>query len=79
MSAKYICVDYPMVGDTIIIFPTWVAHKVVADALASPVLSAGFVDFDVKGFPSVWGTSTTLKKQYRPEDARLITRQIIGE
>jgi len=62
---KYILLpaETPLIAETPILFPGWLSHKTVADALAAKGLprpvSAGFVDFDETG-PVTYGESDSL-------------------
>lgn len=40
---KYITVNHPDHGEQVVLFPVTMNHRVVADALRMPVVSAGFV------------------------------------
>lgn len=77
-TLKYILypADAPLLVETPILFPSWLSHKVVADACATrsgwprPV-AAGFVRATADGVVT-FGESDTLGLTSRPSDATFI-------
>jgi hypothetical protein len=76
MIAKYICIDYPIKGEAIIIFPEMLVHKDVARNNAHAgckIISAGFVTFVDAGHFICHGESESLGIKSRPEqDSELV-------
>lgn len=58
-----------------VIFPTFIEHRVMANAFRSEVVSAGFCEFNKDGFYGCFGESVILKKSSLGyDDAKLIER-----
>lgn len=65
--------------DTAITFSNMLTHKDIARRMGMDVESAGFVDFAVKDGKLIihcFGRSTSLNKDSRPEDAKLIAQEM---
>ena len=71
-SAKYLIVDTGT-NEAVVIFSGFLSHDVVAGRLGSPVVSAGFVDFDQDG-PHCFGKSTSLDIKSRGEADNALVR-----
>ncbi len=64
MNAKYICINYPGIGEAIIIFPEFLTHKDMARNNAHAgckIISAGFVQENATGRLICYGESESLK------------------
>ena len=70
MTAKYIVIDYPIAGESIIIFPETLEHKSVAlnnSYAGCKIISAGFVLIDPDELLTCHGESESLHLKSRPE------------
>jgi hypothetical protein len=75
-SLKYVIVT-SMGLEVPIIFPALLDHNYVAQGYNA--VSAGYVSVQPRGdgfFVDVWGKSTTLGLQSRPEDVAIIVREL---
>jgi hypothetical protein len=80
MNAKYICIEYPGIGEAIIIFPEFLTHKDMARnnaACGCNIISAGFVQENATGGLVCYGDSVSLEIKSRPEiDTALVNRML---
>ena len=75
MNAKYVVVNYPMVGETMFIFPDYVKHKNFSMDIGHTVVSAGFVTLR-DGELYCYGESVGLHIQARPEEDGILANMM---
>lgn len=81
MNAKYICIDYPIKGEAIIIFPETLVHKDMAQNNAHAgckIISAGFTMENDTGRLVCYGRSESLGIDSRPEIDTAIVNKMLG-
>jgi hypothetical protein len=81
MNTKYICIEYPIKGEVIIIFPEFLTHKDMARNNAHcgcKIVSGGFIQENATGRLICYGRSESLNIDSRPEIDTAIVNKMLG-
>jgi hypothetical protein len=75
-DAKYVIMDNGL-NDAAIVFPNYIEHALIANAMPGHVIAAGFVSF-TDSECTCHGSSVSLKIASRPDvDAKIIRKEIL--